>query len=291
MAQWMVDNGSDVHQGGDGPLMRAALNGDRVPMMELLVANGADVNAEWSGYFPILFSACEAVDPVALEWLLEHGANPNCARLGRKYPGTALDYVIQSYARTPDLAVCIDILVRAGATTKYTEAAVFDLLRGRLDLLAGHLDANPALLNQRFPDLDFGNTAMRRLTLRGSTLLHVAAEYCSVDAVRLLLDRGGDVNARAQVDSDGIGGQTALYHSASQFADGGLEATRLLLARGANPFVRARIPGRHDDENDVFEGTPLEYAARFPGEDDEHGGRLANRKTVRLLKDTEVRLN
>ncbi len=51
MAQWMIDNGSDVHQGGDGPLMRAALRDDRIPMMELLVRNGADVNAEWGGIF------------------------------------------------------------------------------------------------------------------------------------------------------------------------------------------------------------------------------------------------
>ena len=28
MARWMIENGSDVHQGGDGPLMRAALRGD-----------------------------------------------------------------------------------------------------------------------------------------------------------------------------------------------------------------------------------------------------------------------
>jgi len=82
MAQWMIDNGSDVHQGGDGPLMRAALSGARIPMMELLLANGADPNAEWNGDFPIIFSPCEAVDPVALEWLLAHGANPNCARAG-----------------------------------------------------------------------------------------------------------------------------------------------------------------------------------------------------------------
>src|SRR6266481_3331985 len=34
IAQWMIENGSDVRQGGDGPLMRAALNGDRLPMME-----------------------------------------------------------------------------------------------------------------------------------------------------------------------------------------------------------------------------------------------------------------
>ena len=26
MARWMIENGSDVHQGGDGPLMRAALD-------------------------------------------------------------------------------------------------------------------------------------------------------------------------------------------------------------------------------------------------------------------------
>src|ERR1051325_11121523 len=43
MAEWMVMNGSDVHQGGDGPLMRAALNAYRIPMMELLVAHGANV--------------------------------------------------------------------------------------------------------------------------------------------------------------------------------------------------------------------------------------------------------
>lgn len=47
IAKWMLENGSDVHQGGDGPLMRAALNGDRLPMMELLLSYGANVNAEW----------------------------------------------------------------------------------------------------------------------------------------------------------------------------------------------------------------------------------------------------
>src|ERR1700722_14575735 len=33
IAQWMIGNGSDVHQGGDRPLMRAGLPGDRIPMM------------------------------------------------------------------------------------------------------------------------------------------------------------------------------------------------------------------------------------------------------------------
>jgi hypothetical protein len=108
MAKWMIENGSDVHQGGDGPLMRAALKGARIPMMELLVSHGADVNAEWHGIFPIIFAPCEAVDPVALRWLVDHGANPNCANPDRKYPGTALDYVIGSYARSAQLGACIE---------------------------------------------------------------------------------------------------------------------------------------------------------------------------------------
>src|SRR5438067_2928463 len=87
IAKWMIENGSDIHQGGDGPLMRAALRGDRIPMMELLVSHGADVNANWHGHFPIVFAPCVAVDPVTLKWLLHHGANPNSGSPDQ--PGTA----------------------------------------------------------------------------------------------------------------------------------------------------------------------------------------------------------
>lgn len=153
MAEWMIDNGSDVHQGGDGPLMRAALIDHRIPMMELLVSRGADVNALWNGYFPIIFAPCETVAPAALKWLLEHRANPNCANPQRKYPGTALDYIIGTYGRSEQLGACIDILLEAGGVTKYNIPVVLQLLRGRLDLLTESLDAEPGLLHRRFPEL------------------------------------------------------------------------------------------------------------------------------------------
>src|ERR1700722_17138650 len=116
MAEWMIAQGSDVHQGGDGPLMRAALNAYRIQMMELLVSWGADVNALWHGNFPIIFAPCESMDPAALKWLLDHGANPNCRGhgyqiSGHSYPGTALDHLIAGYARSMErLSACIDIL-------------------------------------------------------------------------------------------------------------------------------------------------------------------------------------
>lgn len=273
IARWMLENGSDVHQGGDGPLMRAALNRSRIPMMELLVSYGADVNAEWNGDFPILWAACEGVNPAGIQWLLEHGAHPNCPKPGRNT--TALDYLIATYGRSPELARSIDLLLEAGGVTKYDLPGVLDILRGRTPGLQEHLHREPALVHRRFPELDCGSTAGRRLLLKGATLLHVAAEFGNLEAARLLLDRGAQVDARAAIDDAGVGGQTPLFHAVSQYHDFGLQVAHLLLEWGADPSPRARIPGDYEQPGEVVDCTPLAYALRFPG---------AEGKTVALLR-------
>jgi hypothetical protein len=283
MAEWMIANGSDVHQGGDGPLMRAALNGYRIPMMQLLVSRGADVNAMWHGHFPIIFAPCETMDPEALKWLIDHGANPNRRdprqnAAGQPYPGTALDYLIGSYVRSPQrLSACIDILLDAGGQTRYDEPAVLAILRGQNDRLAQLIDADRALLHKRFPNLDCGHTGGRLLALCGGTLLHVAAEYGNPEAAALLLDRGADVNARAAVNDAGVGGQTAIFHAVTQFDDAGLPVTQLLLDRGADLTIRAKLPGHYERPGEIVECTPLGYALLFGGP--------PQRKTVTLLRE------
>ena len=265
MAAWMIEHGSDVHQGGDGPLGRAALNGYRIPMMNLLVAHGADVNAVWHGHFPIIFSPCESLDPDSLRWLLDHGASPDCDD-GRGR-GTALDYVITTYARSPErLHACIDALLAAGGTTRFNAPGVLEVLRGRIDRLAALLDADPQLRHRRFPELDCGNTGGRRLLLQGATLLHVAAEFGELDAARLLLDHGADVNARAALDAAGVGGQTAIFHAVTQFDDDGLPMARFLVAHGADLTVRVTLPGHYERPDEFVDCTPLGYARRFPDE-------------------------
>ena len=282
MAEWMIRHGSDVHQGGDGPLMRAALNAYRIPMMELLVSYGADVNARWHGHFPIIFAPCESLDPTALKWLLDHGANPNCRDHGyeiscHSYPGTALDYLIAGYARSLErLRSCIDLLLAAAAETKYDTPAVLALLRGRLNILAELIDAEAGLVNKRFPELDCGQTGGRSLLLRGGTLLHVAAEYGDIAAGALLLDRGADVNARATVDEAGIGGQTAIFHGVTQSDDHGLPVTQLLVERGADLNVRVKLPGSYERPGEIVECTPLGYVLMFGGN--------SQRRMVALLR-------
>jgi ankyrin repeat protein len=273
IARWMIENGSDIHQGGDGPLSRASLNGQRIAMMDLLVSCGANVNAEWNGSFPIIYSPCETVDPIALKWLLNHGADPNCAdRSGR---GTALDYLIESYSRSTRLGECIDILLNAGAKTKYDVPPLLDLLRGRLDRLAAHLQSDSSLAHRRFEQFTFGGTGGRLLDLNGATLLHVAAEFGNAVAATLLLEHGADVNAQALVDEHGVGGQTAIFHAVTQFGDFGLSVTKLLLEKGADLSLRVTLPGYYEKPGEVVECTPLGYALRFPG---------GESKTIMLLR-------
>jgi len=139
------------------------------------------------------------------------------------------------------------------------------------------LSADPALVNRHFPELDFGMSGGRRLALQGGTLLHVAAEYGNLAAAALLLDRGADVNARATVDEAGIGGQTATFHAVTQFDDDGLPVTQLLVERGADLTVRAKLPGDYERPGEIVECTALGYALLFGGE--------SQRRTVTLLRE------
>jgi hypothetical protein len=275
MAKWMIENGSDVHQGGDGPLMRAALADMRIPMMELLVAKGADVNALWNGSYPIISAPCETLAPRALKWLLHHGADPTVA--SQAY-GTPLNMLICTYARnTKGKNACLEVLAEAGLELPDTPAMAFH--RGRIDLLDAHLSREPSLLERRFQESEIYPTdlgikpgdGLHVTPIAGGTLLHMAIEFDDIDMARWLIERGADVNARTSLDADGFGGHSPLFHTVVTLAGPDDSAARLLLVHGADPNARATIRKQLRDVGDpekermreYHNVTPIGYARQF----------------------------
>jgi hypothetical protein len=78
------------------------------------------------------------------------------------------------------------------------------------------------------------------------------------------------------VDETGIGGQTAIFHAVTQFDDYGFAVTQLLLERGADLVLRAKLAGAYERPGEVVECTPLGYALLFGGE--------SQRRTVALIR-------
>ncbi|HEX5322986.1 MAG TPA: ankyrin repeat domain-containing protein, partial [Capsulimonadaceae bacterium] len=237
MARWMIEHGSDVHQGGDGPLMRAVLQDKRIPMMELLVQYGADVNALWDGRYPIICAPCETLAVGALRWLLAHGADP----------APALPMLIGTYVRNqPAKHACVEALIDAGIPLPDTPIMAFH--RGRIDLLKQYVARDPTLLTRRFqlkeifpPEVGIDETDALHLTpLEGVTLLHLAVDYDEIEIAEWLIGKA-DVNARASVDPEGFGGHTPLFHAVVTMGRHDDTLARLLLDHGADPNTRATI--------------------------------------------------
>ena len=164
------------------------------------------------------------------------------------------------------------------------------LHRGRIDLLEQHLNRDPDLLHRTFTHEEiyppeFGChdeiLATQGTPLAGTTLLHMCVDYDELEIARWLLERGMSVDARADVDSLGFGGHTALFSavvSQPNFwmnrGDRPQDAAfaQLLLDHGANPNARASLRKRlhpgYAPEYDVSlheyrDVTPLSWGKRF----------------------------
>jgi hypothetical protein len=255
--------------------MRAALNDARVPMLDLLFEYGADVNAQWGGYYPIVCAPCEALAPRCLRWLLDHGADPT--RPSSKY-GTPLSILIGTYARnSADKHACLETMADWGLDLPDTPAMAVH--RGRIDLLERHLSTDPFLLSRRFSlseifPREVGMTedgAVHATPLDGVTLLHMAVDFDEDEIVRWLLDRGADPNATASVDGEGFGGQTPLFHTVVTLGRKDDTLASVLLDAAADPRVRATLRKQLRDMGDPEKErmrefrhvTPVEYARQF----------------------------
>ena len=276
LARWMIEHGSDVHQGGDGPLMRAALGDARIPMMEVLVDCGADVNAWWDGRYPIICGPCETLQAEALKWLLQHGADPHV--VSADY-GSCVQMLVGTYSRNPEgKHACLEVFADVTGF-EFPDTAPMAIHRGRLDLLESCIDRDRSLLTRHFAEsevypIELGmgpGSGLHCAPLEGATLLHMAVEFLERPIASWLIDRGADVNARTAVDNDGFGGHTPLFHTTVTLGPKTDQMADFLLRRGADPRIRATFRkqlaamGDPDKERmcEYRDATAIDFARAF----------------------------
>lgn len=169
-----------------------------------------------------------------------------------------VDVVLETDSRNPNAKhQILEMYVAHGL--ELPDTPTMALHRGRIDLLENHLRRDPKLLERTFtheeiypPEMGCHDDvqATQGTPLKGTTLLHLCADYDEIEIARWLLEKGMDVNARATVDTDGFGGHTALfctvvsqpnfwmnYQERPQVAP----FTLLLLDHGADPNLRASL--------------------------------------------------
>ncbi|CAN5669583.1 hypothetical protein BH18ACI4_BH18ACI4_02810 [soil metagenome] len=194
--------------------------------------------------------------------------------------------VLQTYSRNPQgKHECFELFAQHGI--QLPDTPTMAVHRGRLDLLEAHLNRDLDLLARTFsheeiypPELGCHadhSLALHATPLAGTTLLHLCVDNDEIEIARWMLQRGGEVNARAEFDADGFGGHTALfgcvvsqpYRVALRRDDA---FARLLLDHGADPRVRASLRKRlrfvEDESMHEYRNvTPLEWGERFHDQD------------------------
>jgi hypothetical protein len=296
--------------GNWGPPMSHAANVGRLEIVQAIAALGARdfqhafdrailqgkiecarwLHAQGAKLVPgIVMGACETLNLDGLRFLAEAGAPFTDHRGDRLAPLAA---VVGTYGRHPARKhAALALLAERGHDLP--ETPMVALHRGDIAALESHLRRDPRLFGRRFalpeiypPELGFpnaGQPGMHWTPIGGTTLLHLAIDFREAKVFAWLLEQGADVNARADIDGDGFGGHTPLFHTVVNGQHRTGTMTRLLLERGADPALRANVrkfldwceEPRWHEARDV---TAAEWGRGFPDQD------WVNPAALRLLE-------
>jgi len=196
--------------------------------------------------------AFEEHSPEGIRAALAAGASPTMPIKGKR----PIDCLIEGYLRSPRFATCLRVLIDAGATVDHPvlESLLLDDDVGLRRLLeAGGQE--PLECRLRVP--------CAFASCEGVTPLHICAEFNCVRCARVLLDAGADVNAPAEIDEDGFGGQTPIFHAVNSILNYCRPMLEALVEAGADLEVRLRglAWGKGADwETTILDVTPISYA-------------------------------
>jgi hypothetical protein len=198
-----------------------------------------------------LLGEFEVHSPDGIRKLLAAGVSPTDLTNGKR----PIDYLIEMYLRSPRFAECLQVMLDAGATVgdPLLEAILLDDEAGLRGLLA---ESGESLQRKLNPLCAF-------TSCRGVSPLHICAEFNSTRCARVLLSAGADINARADRDANGFGGQTPIFHAVNSIFNYCRPMLEILVDAGAGLDIRvpALLWGESMDwETVVYDVTPISYA-------------------------------
>jgi hypothetical protein len=175
-----------------------------------------------------LLGEFELHSPTGIRAVLAAGVSPTEPINGTR----PIDALIEMYLRSSRFFDCLQVLLDAGAELgdPLLQAVLLDddtELRGLLSGSSGNLQRKL-------------NPLCAFTSCRGVSALHICAEFNSTRCARVLLDAGADVNARADRDADGAGGQTPIFHAVNSIFNYCRPAMEILVDAGADLDLRVR---------------------------------------------------
>jgi hypothetical protein len=181
----------------------------------------------------------------------ENGVNPN-----QLYNNEPLIFELTSeYTRSPAFKYCMKLFVDYGL--QFEDKALLALLLNDAAMLENEINNNPAIVSKKV------SLRCAYTPLSGVSLLHVCAEFNHTDCAMLLLKNNAYVNAAADTDENGFGGQTPIFHTVNQNNNQSEDMMNLLLANKADLEITVKgiIWGKgYEWETFIPSVNPLSYA-------------------------------
>jgi ankyrin repeat protein len=224
VAELLIAKGADVNaedKYGNTPLFAAVESNSR-DVVELLIAKGVNVNAEDKyGNMPLLVAAKSNSKDMA-ELLIAKGADVNAkgyiSKPGTEYIASDVEYHKPLYVAVKSNSKDVtELLIAKGAYLWSKDTVLIDLL-----FVAAECNSKDVaeLLIAKGADVN-----ARNKYANNATPLLVAIKSNSKDVAKLLIAKGADVNAKDEY------GNTPLFEAAR---DDELDVAELLVAKGAD---------------------------------------------------------
>ena len=172
--------------------------------------------------------AFETHSPEDIRASLAAGASP-VARIGGKRP---TDILIEMYTRSRRFADCLRLMMAAGADIgePLLEAVLLDDDAALRRVLA---ESPHDIGRKLYPWCAY-------TSCHGVTALHLCAEFNSTRCATVLIDVGADIDSRADIDADGLGGQTPIFHAVNTNGNHCRPVMELLVDAGAALDIRLK---------------------------------------------------